>query len=404
MGSLNEFDRELLSAYLDDALERAERLQVENLLRDSQPAVEYLQALRSNRLDLHNLAKLPPSSASLKKANFAQRVIELAQAAAVEQSGSLQSAAPVAATKVLTNSTEPAQPAKSMQLWAWSALTALAASAIWFVVIPMGGTSNVQPLANLPVDEPVIAQPDTAQQTNDLAQANEPAKAASPGTSNSADMPVGPNGPRPEGTIVANRQQKPEDLHGQAVEASFNVLFMGDVVMTSQGWDAGRFDGLLTDLGIAMASPIVAQPELVKAMIDSQMIVGQSQTDTQASDVAIVFIQSEAGLLEKLMVAIENDTANFRDFSYSLSMGQKELTDALQRVPAGASLSKRGAARLIVLESRDSTLQSILPKFSAVKRSADTERVSTSLTGQSRSSVGMLGQMPAEMLVILRKE
>lgn len=55
----NQFNQELLSAYLDDGLTDAELAQVETWLANDPTAVRYLNDLRSNRHTLKAMASPP---------------------------------------------------------------------------------------------------------------------------------------------------------------------------------------------------------------------------------------------------------------------------------------------------------------------------------------------------------
>ncbi len=142
----NQFDKEMLSAYLDDALTATELGQVERWLAEDPHAADYLERLRSNRNTLKALASLPTVGL---RPTFAERVVAQAVTA---KAASLQELAAEAETqlpqagRVHLPASQPTT--KSRPWWAWATIATTAAAISWFAFAPKWETAK--PLTLIP--------------------------------------------------------------------------------------------------------------------------------------------------------------------------------------------------------------------------------------------------------------
>lgn len=373
----SQFDQELLSAYLDDALTAAELSQVEQWLASDLAAATYLDQLRSNRNTLKAIADLPTVGL---KASLAARVLEKALAAQAEN---------VASEPVRLPSNSSSSQGRS---WlAWGTLAATAAAIGWFAIVPLFRQPQINTLLPDVVVVPEVPQADP-KAPEDVPDASEKRPEEFVGT--------GPTGP---------------DLRHDPVDViPLHLLFIGDVVMTESAWDAGKFDALLESYGIRFEKEIVASKQMLEGLIDSQTIVGPDADPQSQQEAALIYIDCPAVALSKLIVKLESDGKDFLGFNFNMAMsggvpGVPNSYDKLMKSlaqQAGTSPG-RGTARLIVPKPSDA-LGKILPQFEAVKKKTSQPMLmeAAALVEAGIQSQGNLSveNQTGQLLLILRKQ
>ena len=338
----NQFDQELLSAYLDDGLTAEELAQVESWLAADSTAVSYLDSLRSNRNTLKALASLPGLGL---KSSLADRVLARTHAADT-------------ASGEKVNLPAPLEKSNGRNWWAWAALAASAAAVAWFAVLPLL-QPNPQPITFVPEVPEAVDVPGPG--TNDIADTK-------PEDLLKKSLPEAP----PAVDLVDQSKRGPEERHGLDKLPVIQSLLVSDVLMTASAWNSGKFDQLLEKHGIRYEKELIAQPTLVAALIESQVTAGPDADPSNQQDAALVYIDSPVEALDKLLVEIENDRENFVGLNYNIAMGglgdsKMDKLLAELRAQTGSS-NARGIARLIVPESSSKEQEKLLPGFDVLKK------------------------------------
>ena len=377
----NQFDQELLSAYLDDGLSAAELAQVETWLASDPTAVSYLNDLRSNRHTLKAMANLPGLTL---KSSLSDRV--LAQ---------IHSAEPhTSEVRLPTITSQP----NSRHWWAWGTLAATAAAVTWFAVLPLMQPS--QSMSFVPTVELPAEQPDSIKVADQPHNAKDLLKDTLPGPA----MP-GDKGPT---ELVGSGNSAPNELQGVVIP-QFQILLIADVMVKETAWDAGKFDKLLEKFGIQYDKELVAKPSLVKSLIESQVTVGPDADPSTQQDAALVYVDSPAKALDDLLLEIENDSDNFVGLNYQHAMGGTGLGAASPYDSMLSALRKqtgtsqgRGIARLILPEGPRQTTSSMLPAFEVPVRNTDAKLRGNAI--KSKAGNLQVGNSSGEALFILRKQ
>lgn len=387
----NQFDQELLSAYLDDGLTADELVQVERWLATDPTAAAYLDSLRSNRHTLKALASLP--SIGLKS-SLADRV--LARTHAMDSSVGEKVRLPAAV-----------ETSRSRHWWTWGALAASAAAVAWFAILPfLQPTPHSVELTSggeLPEahGQPAVPAPSNAE----LAL----------GTPTSGKSLLEKTLPETPGGLSVDRSQRgPEERQGLDKFAVIQSLLVGDVMMTETAWNSGKFDQLLEKHGIRYEKELIAQPSLIAALIESQVTVGSDADPSNQQNAALVYIDSPGEALDKLLVEIENDRENFVGLNYNISMGglgdtKADKLLAALRAQTGSS-NAQGIARVILPEIDGKEHSKLMPGFEVSKKNAPQDlrdnaakNVADGVNVKRTKRQVSTGGLNPEALIILRK-
>ena len=389
----NQFDQELLSAYLDDALSGKELADVEIWLAKDDAANRYLTQLRDQRTALKSLAAINHRGL---KAGFANEVLALALAAGRDQrsmdEGSMDKVQlPSAANSTVETSTNP-------RWMVWASLAATAAAVTWLLIVPSFRTTEVPQtlVGNVPLGPPdrTLVEPELPQ----------PELPSSEPTAQPETMSI----PR----LADTGKHTPDQLHQPSELIQLQLVFIGDVLVEKEAWESAKFDQLLEKYGIRYSKELVANQRLIEGLVESRVIAGGDPDPNAEKDAALVYIDCPASAMNKLVVEIENDHENFADVqvSYALSgagslggsVNYDNLLTALRDL-TGTSTG-RGVARLIVPEKSSVDLGKMLTTFDSFERK-DTEKERADAA--KRVANGLQGNLPgnvsAEMLFILRK-
>lgn len=381
----HQFDQELLSAYLDDALTADELGLVEQWLAEDPAAVTYLNELRSNRNTLKAIASLPAIGL---RSDFADRVVAQAiQAASTEKATDhdRQNHA-VDLPKTI--------PTHSKQWWAWGSIAAVAAAVTWFAIVPMFDKPTMQPLVAQPSNGPAPNLPEP----EDVV----PKPIVQPG-----DAPT-------PGTYVREGVPSPEKLNSPDRLAPLQLIFIGDAVMSKTAWESGKFDQLLDEYGIRYEKELIASKEMIEGLVESQTIVGPEADPTSRQEAALVYIDCPAVALSKLLVKLENDGKDFVNFNVTMAMNggglglpgsYDKLLSALQKETSPST--GRGIARLVVPDNSSPALGKLLTGFEVVektKKAGGAELASLVAAGAEMRGNKSAANESGQMLLILRKE
>lgn len=389
----NQFDQEMLSAYLDDALTAEELGLVENWLASDPAAATYLDALRSNRNTLKAIAGLPAVGL---RPGFSDQVMARALEAASTQNRDLR----------LPESLPELLPSRSSnQWWKWSVLAAAAAAVAWLAVVPTFKTTSIQPIAGISSGEPSDLKP--ADPPNEpVPDVPEPKL---PGRE--PPKPDDPNAPggKPAGTGT----RSPDELHSVDI-APLQMIFIGDAVMSKSAWEAGKFDQLLDEFGIRYEKELVASKEMIEGLIESQTIVGPDADPNSRQEAALVYIDCPAVALSKMLVKLEKDGKDFVNFNVTTAMNggglglpnsYDKLMSALKKDTSPGN--GRGIARLIMPDSTSPELGKLLTGFEVVEKTM--KAGGAELAALVAADAQMKGNKSAandsgQMLLILRKQ
>ncbi len=438
MGIDQEFDKELISAYFDDALSGSELQLAEELLATNRSAASYLSSLQEMRAALQaNPVRAPRRFADLV----------LSQAMAIGQSEALPANHPIAlalsrqkiatpdtagdvhwndtvhsATSTVVSGNETLRvndlpsdvsDKKSSRSWQrFAAIAAASAAAILFGFIGIRNWVN-RPDSNSEMKMNSLANLDKIQvddKTN-LDPAN---------SGNGSDVAVSPfdnrspiEDPKIDDTQMADAKSARDDSTSVPVnvqpEVKLSYLMILDVVVSEEAWKAGRFDSLLSEVGIPLASPITADAGIAQALEDTRVIVGETEADPQGARASIVFLHSTATRFDRLLNSIYNEKENFPDVQADLSMDPKGLLllKLLQTQTAQAQSGKSDSAHIVSASSISSGSVSganVAPQFNSNKARSSKPASSVRRPSPVASSVLKMGNNPfIEVLVILRQ-
>jgi hypothetical protein len=103
---------------------------------------------------------------------------------------------------------------------------------------------------------------------------------------------------------------------------AFDYLMIIDAVVSADGWKNGRFEALLGELEIPIATSLVADEELFKALEETRVVVGSADADASGEQprAALVFLRASGTTLERLHIAMNRDPANFPQVVTDLSI------------------------------------------------------------------------------------
>ncbi len=400
----NQFDKEMLSAYLDDALTATELGQVERWLAEDPHAADYLERLRSNRNTLKALASLPTVGL---RPTFAERVVAQAVTA---KAASLQELAAEAETqlpqagRVHLPASQPTT--KSRPWWAWATIATTAAAISWFAFAPKWETAK-----------PLTLIPSAGADANGGPSAGDVAS-NSPGVPTGQDPAIGNQLPvvrpdemtTPGGKSVDNARSTPDQRHEREDMATLELMFIGEVLMSESAWNAGKFDQLIEGYGIRYEKELVASQALIEGLIESKVIAGGDADPDKKQDAALVFIDCPAVAMSKLLVALENDGQDFLGFNYNIAMSgaslglpgdYDKLISALQSQTT--SSNGRGTARLIVPDRSSKELSKLLPRFEAVEKKRD-DKIAELVSADAQLKGSLPGvNESGKLLLIIRK-
>lgn len=287
--ALSEEQLELLSGYLDDALDASERETVEELLRTQPDAQRELDSLRANRSELAGLAP----SAGLS-ADFTARVLADIARSDIDRAGTT-------APQVTRSPTvDVAEDRKSARPWVLAVVAAAAVVLIAFVMNFGGDTSaNQQLAANSPVDQ------DTAPGDGEDGSANGEGQSAIVASETPATEPVDSSASVRYVSQLQWRMSMALVLH---VEPSAAALRENTLQL------------LLSDAGIATADPIAASEQLQAMLLDSEMIV----TDESLGRSMVYYVRAEAASIDQALREVWDDGERFPKAYFNLSMDGPE--------------------------------------------------------------------------------
>lgn len=426
MGKKSKLDRELLSAFLDDALSDSERQQVQSLLVSDAVAARYLDEMRATRECLKTLA-----TDSLQS-SIAARVISRAQTIALSEGlpanhpvmlsmGSSanvsdaitagQSGHLIPSERVNTRSGSAIivrdRIATNANRLMWSGLAVLAASILCAALLPFFRNSAPENLISQVAPELSIDNGSSVAAPDVEVSPFESTLAASPVPSPDVS-PRSPAERPPSGVLDTMNGSDAADslkLDLEIAAPAFDFLLMCEAVLTQEGWKAGRFDALLDELGVSIAGTILVEPEMMTVLEESKVIgVNTGEPASKRSGTALVFVQGNVGVLDQLIVAMESDRISFSEFSYNLAIDEKKVLLAkLLRKQAGRRNSPQASARFLVTSERPTASGQILPPFSSPKREKADYPVDKALLKQSSAGMQLGGDGNGEMLIVLRE-
>lgn len=381
MGNQNQFDRELLSAYLDDMLAGNELSAVESLLKSDESARQYLSALRaqSSSLSAMPMSRLP--------SGFANRVLAAARTEAASQGlppdhfvvqsiGTTKSE--IASDKWLI---------RNRRHFEW--LTSLAAGVMicvasssyfaWFDRA-LNGTAGLDKIAfQVPVqrnhtdrdselgpgvDSPGVesrladgqrmnAEPNAPITNNPLSPFDDISRNGNPLASQPAPQPNPTFGDPSGGQVV------------KTAPVGLKFLMVVDLTVTQDALRNKRFDSILQASGIEIVAPIIADAKLDKALADSKMVVKQNDApasdkpDGEGSQAAFVFVQANLDGLDKAIMAMFDDLASFPEVSLNIAMESNDQ-NLLEQLERHSSNVKANRAQAIAMKAEDRDLESIV--------------------------------------------
>lgn len=395
----NQFDQEMLSAYLDDALTAEELGLVENWLASDPAAATYLNELRSNRNTLKAIAGLPAVGL---RPGFADQVMARALEAASNQNRELR----------LPESIPELLPSRSSnQWWKWSVLAAAAAAVAWLAFVPTFKTPSIQPIAGISTGEPSIPKP--ADPSNEPVPSDTVPNVPEP--KQPGREPPKPDDPNASGKRLAGTgTRSPDELHSPDSFAPLQMIFIGDAVMSKSAWESGKFDQLLDEFGIRYEKELVASKEMIEGLIESQTIVGPDADSNSRQEAALVYIDCPAVALSKMLVKLEKDGKDFVNFNVTMAMNggglglpnsYDKLMSALKKDTSPGN--GRGIARLIMPDNASPELGKLLTGFEVVEKTMKSG--GAELAALVAADAQMKGNKPAvndsgQMLLILRKQ
>lgn len=464
-GNNSESNYELLSAYLDDALDGSERRQAEHLLATDDLSARYLEQLRANRECLRSLAS--PSLGS----SVTQRVLTQARAAALaaglpsdhhvlrgaspdrEQSNrqasplegilipsSLEQERQASSAHAASTPTSPAHtwtasdwmPRSNRLLW--SALATVAAAIICVAVVPNFWTDPA-PQPGLSQAIPGFSEPGRDTLAGPLTVPAEEALASGPSSESPGEPERSPfelrdsiaasggDGLRSgERTPLSARNAVPggvarvmdgsgagdalrNDL--EASNATIDYLLTVDSVMSPEAWKDGYFDTLLQRIGVPMASPIAADAELTKLLDDSLVSVGSADSAEAADQgkAALIFIRAKGQGIDRLLVALSSDRQHFPKVSYNLAIdSERLLLRQLLRKQVAAQAGEELGARIVRGPQESLVSTRLVPNFvprEPLKASAEGDLGGLSL--RALDSLGQASDPVTDVLIILRE-
>ncbi|MFO1066087.1 MAG: hypothetical protein U0892_19680 [Pirellulales bacterium] len=423
MGNQNQFDRELLSAYLDDMLVGDELSAVESLLKSDESARQYLAALRaqSSSLSALPISRLP--------SGFANRVLAAARTEAAAQG--------LPSDHFVIQRVAAAQTEIASNKWLirnrrhleW--MTSLAAGVIicivsssyfaWFdrAVNSTAGFDKIAfqaPVQRDHVDRdselgPGIDSPGVESRLADGQRMNAEPK---PAISN---YPLSPFGDvNRNGNPLASQpapQPNPtfgDPSGGQVVKTApvgLKFLMVVDLTVTQDALRNKRFDSILHASGIEIVAPIIADAKLDKALADSKMVVKQNEVapsdnaDNEGSQAAFVFVQANLEGLDKAIMAMFDDMASFPEVSLNIAMESNDQ-NLLEQLESHSSNVKANRAQAIAMKAEDRDLESIaLPGFDVGPRRG--QILVGSLRKKPIIAVANPGNVRSPVLFVLRE-
>lgn len=447
MGNPNEFDRELLSARLDDALTGAELSRADQLLATNPGAAQYFARLRSTR---ERLKSVPSSKL---RSSLAARVLEQARAQALaeglpsdhhvlraaEHNDSLvaKSVSAVLADRPSDSidlsdlsdrtvadqvrvipSTHIASSARthwSSRRVAWAALAAAAAVIAGVAIVPR--LTSV----NQPQDTVAELAPQAAEAAPHTA--NEPSPIDSIAASDAGSVPYAATA---ENSLPTLDSQRPERRQGEvahvmrgsgaedalksdlaAPSRALDFMMIIDAVVSTEGWESGRFEQLLEELGIPIASPIVADQNLIQVLEETRVVVGSADADRTAQQprAALVYVRAGGATLDRLFQAMHQDGPNFPQVVTDVSIDQGSRLHKLLRGQSTGRQQQGPTARVLSAAIDVGSPEDVVPQFVPAQRSR--------MTSSGKSSTASAGNLPglnvggdasmSEAIVILRE-
>lgn len=411
MGNPTEFDRELLSAYLDDALEGPERARAEEVLATHPGAVRYLDQLRSTRECLKSVPR------SQLRSSLAARVLEQARAQALAEglpgdhhvlraspdAPSATSDAPYVVPSGGDGSSKRSR--RVSHRIAWAVMAVAAAVIAGLAVLPL-----------VPLNQPqnAVAQHEPGEKVSGEVASGQPASAndeeRSPFDSVAANDGSAPEavGKLPPGREPAETPSEvahvSSDRRRQAPALDFIMII--DAVVSTDAWESDRFEALLEKFGIPVASPIVADQDLIKVLEETRVVVGSAAevSSGQQPRAALIYLRADATTLDRLYQAMHQDRQSFPEVVTDVSIDPNSALHTVLRRQSSTEDQRGPAAQVLSAGAAANTTQEVAPQFIPAQRK---------MVSSDRSAVPSLGTMPSlnpsapsamsEAIVILRQ-
>ncbi len=215
---------------------------------------------------------------------------------------------------------------------------------------------------------------------------------------------------RPDGKIVGNSRQMPEERPDPNSRAMVQMMLIVDVLMSDAAWEGAKFDELIVKNGIRYEKEVVASPGLMEEFIKSPLDVGPDAEAGARSPAAVVYVDCPLNTISKILLAMEQDTSSYPEFDVKMAMvggplgrgDHAKLLRLLREQPVSNGL---GIAKLVVPDSADRELGKLLPVYEThVRKTPQVLRdgVAGRLTGDYAKMA--VDNLNGELLLILRKQ
>lgn len=436
MGYLNQSDRELLSAYIDDVLESAERSCAEQLLATNAAAAQYVQGLRTARQCLKSVPASPLRS------SLTARVLEQAHAQALAEglpndhhvfrahghaeglgqwmglttdSASRSSTGQADVVPSTRHQQQSARRFSSGKSLAWSALAVAAAVVAGLAVLPLmpGRQPDNVVAEHVPRADTTAGVPTTDEAERspfDSIASKDASLATSAGRD---DSELGQPGLPREPDEVAHVMQGEgaldalkDDLAASEVPA-LDFLMIIDAVLSPEGWETGRFEQLLDEFGIPVAGPIVTDQEFIEVLEETRVVVSSAEAapGDEQPRAALIYLRADGATLDRLYQTMHQDRESFPQVVTDVSIGENAELHKLLREQALSRPQSGPLARMLSATGGAGSSEEVVPQFVPAER--EDKRSSKNVPAPSAanlSGLGLGGSMPMfEALVILRE-
>ncbi len=400
---------QLLSGYLDDALDADERARVERLLETDEEAAAELEELRQIRQSLRSLSEAD-SDRRLPE-DFSDRVLEAAiDAAQNENLGDDHPLIRLAAQQATVRSSEVVS---GVPWRAAAALVALAAS----IMIAVFVWQRDGELPDLP-EGPEVAMNDSSgaadQQPRGLPEPVGPevvvqsAPAESQGVDLSPAEPKQPDGAMsPEGAIANNNSLVPKPNRVENVGPAEIPMIKAVLVLDVRRSEFGRESQALRRAMRMAKIDSASEKEITEEMVNSAK---DASLDGGAADATVLFLRAPAKRLDRFINLLVDDREGIQSIAFTIvqdvnilgvANSLREVDPTKVRHAVSWELSSEGG--LVDMLARD--LEG-MEAFAALDKMTAKTGVSSAAAGLSRpkddASQNEDEDVPSEVFVLLR--